>query len=134
MPTPHASVEAVLVRAGRKLERRPQVLHDAFFKWQTKPLLSTHGELYFEGKEFEVHLKEKRPGTPAARGRLSSVASRADAPDAARIRPTTVSRHNFVLCFKIDDASIRRRREYPRDRSLESSRGSSRAQARSPRR
>ena len=28
-----------------------QVLHDAFFKYQTKPELSAHGELYFEGKE-----------------------------------------------------------------------------------
>ena len=39
-----------------------QVLHDAFFKWQTKPPLSCPGEVYYEGKEFEVHLKEKRPG------------------------------------------------------------------------
>jgi len=43
-----------------------QVLHDAFFKWQTKPPLSGHGELYYEGKEFEVSLKEKRPGTLSA--------------------------------------------------------------------
>jgi splicing factor 3B subunit 2 len=32
----------------------PQVLHDAFFKFQTKPKLTSHGDLYFEGKEFEV--------------------------------------------------------------------------------
>lgn len=31
-----------------------QVLHDAFFKHQTKPKLSGHGDLYYEGKEFEV--------------------------------------------------------------------------------
>jgi hypothetical protein len=31
-----------------------QVLHDAFFKYQTKPKLSSHGDLYYEGKEFEV--------------------------------------------------------------------------------
>mmetsp|Transcript_12843 Transcript_12843/g.38240 ORF Transcript_12843/g.38240 Transcript_12843/m.38240 type:complete len:557 (-) Transcript_12843:44-1714(-) len=43
-----------------------QVLHDAFFKWQTKPAMSGHGELYYEGKEFEVHLKQKRPGTLSA--------------------------------------------------------------------
>mmetsp|Transcript_31166 Transcript_31166/g.104880 ORF Transcript_31166/g.104880 Transcript_31166/m.104880 type:complete len:346 (+) Transcript_31166:77-1114(+) len=43
-----------------------QVLHDAFFKWQTKPPLTRHGELYYEGREFEVHLKEKRPGTLGA--------------------------------------------------------------------
>lgn len=37
-------------------------LHDAFFKYQTKPKLTTHGDLYYEGKEFEVKLKEKKPG------------------------------------------------------------------------
>lgn len=39
-----------------------QVLHDAFFKFQTKPKLTSHGDLYFEGKEFEVKLKEMKPG------------------------------------------------------------------------
>ncbi|VDD84011.1 unnamed protein product [Mesocestoides corti] len=37
-------------------------LHDAFFKYQTKPKLTGHGDLYYEGKEFEVKLKEKKPG------------------------------------------------------------------------
>lgn len=31
-----------------------QVLHDAFFRYQTKPKLTLHGDLYYEGKEFEV--------------------------------------------------------------------------------
>lgn len=39
-----------------------QVLHDAFFRFQTKPKLSIQGDLYYECKEFEVQLKEKRPG------------------------------------------------------------------------
>lgn len=39
-----------------------QVLHDAFFKFQTKPKLTIQGDLYYECKEFEVQLKEKRPG------------------------------------------------------------------------
>jgi len=39
-----------------------QVLHDAFFKYQTKPKLTVHGDLYYEGKEFEITLKQKRPG------------------------------------------------------------------------
>ncbi|KAI3907252.1 hypothetical protein MKW92_005137 [Papaver armeniacum] len=41
-----------------------QVLHDAFFKYQTKPKLTSHGELYHEGKEFDqVKLREmKKPG------------------------------------------------------------------------
>ncbi|KAL3319434.1 Splicing factor 3B subunit 2 [Cichlidogyrus casuarinus] len=37
-------------------------LHDAFFKYQTKPLLTGHGDLYYEGREFEIKLKEKKPG------------------------------------------------------------------------
>ncbi|EIN06987.1 DUF382-domain-containing protein [Punctularia strigosozonata HHB-11173 SS5] len=39
-----------------------QKLHDAFFKFQTKPPVTTFGEMYYEGKEFETSLKEKRPG------------------------------------------------------------------------
>jgi len=46
-----------------KMDIDYQVLHDAFFRFQTKPRLSGHGELYYEGKEFEVQMKEKRPGT-----------------------------------------------------------------------
>ncbi|XP_074036665.1 splicing factor 3B subunit 2 [Leptinotarsa decemlineata] len=39
-----------------------QKLHDAFFKWQTKPKMTIHGDLYYEGKEFETRLKKKEPG------------------------------------------------------------------------
>jgi len=39
-----------------------QKLHDAFFKYQTKPKMTMHGDLYYEGKEFETKLKEKKPG------------------------------------------------------------------------
>jgi len=39
-----------------------QTLHDAFFVKQTKPKLTRHGDLYYEGKEYEVEMKEKRPG------------------------------------------------------------------------
>jgi splicing factor 3B subunit 2 len=45
-----------------KLDIDYQRLHDAFFRFQTKPRLTRHGELYFEGKEFEAKLKEKKPG------------------------------------------------------------------------
>jgi splicing factor 3B subunit 2 len=31
-----------------------QVLHDAFFKYQVKPKMIGHGDLYYEGREFEV--------------------------------------------------------------------------------
>ena len=39
------------------------VLHDAFFKYQTKPPLETFGDVYFEGKEFDAQLTNKRPGS-----------------------------------------------------------------------
>lgn len=38
-------------------------LHDAFFRFQTKPESLTHyGEAYYEGKEYETKFKERRPG------------------------------------------------------------------------
>ena len=37
-----------------KLDIDYQVLHDAFFKYQTKPELTPLGDLYYEGKEFEA--------------------------------------------------------------------------------
>lgn len=65
------SVKTIKLRARERL--RPKMLsgsalidyqkfHDAFFKHQTKPPLTTHGDLYFEGKEFAVRYKDKRPG------------------------------------------------------------------------
>ena len=45
-----------------KIDIDYQVLHDAFFKFQTKPKMSKVGELYFEGKEFEMDLGGKKPG------------------------------------------------------------------------
>ena len=45
-----------------KIDIDYQKLHDAFFKWQTKPRMTGHGDLYYEGKEFEIRLKEKKPG------------------------------------------------------------------------
>ncbi|KAL9247112.1 hypothetical protein vseg_020577 [Gypsophila vaccaria] len=46
-----------------KMDIDYQVLHDAFFKYQTKPKLTTYGDMYYEGKEFEVKLREMKPGT-----------------------------------------------------------------------
>ena len=39
-----------------------QKLHDAFFKYQTKPQMSIQGDIYYEGKEFEANFHAKRPG------------------------------------------------------------------------
>lgn len=36
-------------------------LYDAFFKYQTKPPLTGHGELYYEGREFDGKV-DKKPG------------------------------------------------------------------------
>lgn len=45
-----------------KIDIDYQKLHDAFFKYQVPPVMTTFGEMYYEGKEFETKLKEKRPG------------------------------------------------------------------------
>lgn len=39
-----------------------QILHDAFFKNPTKRKRTKHGDLYYEGKEFEVKMREMKPG------------------------------------------------------------------------
>lgn len=58
-----------------KIDIDYQVLHDAFFKFQTKPTLSAHGELYYEGKEAEVGggMKGKRPGGPFSEQLLAAL-------------------------------------------------------------
>ncbi|KIH50749.1 hypothetical protein ANCDUO_19169 [Ancylostoma duodenale] len=45
-----------------KIDIDYQKLHDAFFKWQTKPPMTMMGELYYEGKEVETLMKDKKPG------------------------------------------------------------------------
>ena len=48
-----------------KLGRLPldfQKLYDAFFKHQTKPRLTLYGDLYFEGKETQGKIRDRRPG------------------------------------------------------------------------
>lgn len=52
--------ERVQPKVG-KLQMDYQQLYDAFFKWQTIPRLTIHGDLYYEGKEFEKRFKMK-PG------------------------------------------------------------------------
>ncbi|KAK1576701.1 hypothetical protein Q3G72_015843 [Acer saccharum] len=51
-----------------KMDIDYQILHDAFFKYRTKPKLTNHGDLYHEGKEFEVKLSEmKKPAGTSSR-------------------------------------------------------------------
>lgn len=45
-----------------KLDIDYQKLYNAFFRFQTKPPMTEYGDVYYEGKEFETNLKEKRPG------------------------------------------------------------------------
>jgi hypothetical protein len=55
-----------------KLDIDYQVLHDAFFKFQNKPQLTGLGEVYYEGKEFDLSVKSAKAGvvTPAMREAL----------------------------------------------------------------
>lgn len=57
-----------MILQGRtgKLDIDYQVLHDAFFKYQTKPELTALGDLYYEGKEFEAMVRPpyRRPPSP----------------------------------------------------------------------
>ena len=55
-----------------KIEIDYQVLHDAFFKNQKKPKQTAHGDVYFEGKEYEIRMKDFKPGhlSPALRAAL----------------------------------------------------------------
>lgn len=39
-----------------------QVLHDAFFKYATKPKLTKFGDIYYEGKENELKMRKFKPG------------------------------------------------------------------------
>lgn len=45
-----------------KMDIDYQKLHDAFFRWQTKPKMSRHGEMYYEGKEYETKVVDRKPG------------------------------------------------------------------------
>jgi splicing factor 3B subunit 2 len=45
-----------------KIDIDYEVLHDAFFKNQSKSKLSIHGDIYYEGKEDEVKMRSYKPG------------------------------------------------------------------------
>lgn len=45
-----------------KIDIDYQILHDAFFRNQTKPMLSKHGDVYYEGKEYKVKMRVYKPG------------------------------------------------------------------------
>jgi splicing factor 3B subunit 2 len=45
-----------------KIDIDYQILHDAFFKNQKKSRMSDHGEVYHEGKEYEINTRVYKPG------------------------------------------------------------------------
>jgi splicing factor 3B subunit 2 len=45
-----------------KIDIDYEVLHDAFFKHQTKPFLTIFGDIYYEGKEEEQKMRMFKPG------------------------------------------------------------------------
>ncbi len=45
-----------------KMEVEYQSLYDAFYKHQIKPSLTIHGDVYYEGKEYEIKMRKYRPG------------------------------------------------------------------------
>lgn len=45
-----------------KIDIDYEVLHDAFFKYQTKPPLTVFGDIYYEGKEEEQKMRYFKPG------------------------------------------------------------------------
>lgn len=55
----------------RKMNIDYQTLHDAFFKYATKPTLTKFGDVYFEGKETEMLFRRYTPGKLSARCRVS---------------------------------------------------------------
>ena len=66
-----------------KIDIDYQVLHDAFFKYQSKPTMTGHGDTYYEGKEFEV-----RTSTPSAPPHLHPFPPRPTPPPRTAPTPT----------------------------------------------
>ncbi|ORM41316.1 Splicing factor 3B subunit 2 [Babesia sp. Xinjiang] len=43
-------------------KQREKILHDAFFKYATKPPMTKYGDVYYEGKEMELRMRHYKPG------------------------------------------------------------------------
>lgn len=54
--------EKMRAKTGKGVEIDTGRLHDAFFKYQTKPRLTTHGDVYYELRELEVDASGFVPG------------------------------------------------------------------------
>ena len=54
-----------------KIDIDYETLHDAFFKYQTKPKLTMFGDIYYEGKEEDQKMRAFRPGKVSSELRLA---------------------------------------------------------------
>jgi splicing factor 3B subunit 2 len=63
-----------------KIDIDYEILHDAFFKFQAKPKMTRHGDIYFEGKEDEIRMRQYRPGKISDELRLALGISELAAP------------------------------------------------------
>jgi len=54
-----------------KIDIDYEVLHDAFFKYQTKPQMTDFGDIYYEGKEEDQKIKAYKPGHLSAELRIA---------------------------------------------------------------
>ncbi|GIX64879.1 PSP protein [Babesia caballi] len=52
---------------SHRMDINYQILHDAFFKYATKPAMTRYGDLYYEGKEMELRMRHYRPGRMSER-------------------------------------------------------------------
>lgn len=47
---------------SHKMDIDYKVLQDAFFKYATKPTLTKFGDVYYEGREYEIKMRQFKPG------------------------------------------------------------------------
>ena len=60
-----------------KIDIDYQKLHDAFFKWQTKPKLTIHGDLYYEVRGWGGEARGCEGRAPTVPARAPDAAERA---------------------------------------------------------
>eukprot|EP00178_Gracilaria_changii_P010037 TRINITY_DN2925_c0_g1_i1.p1 TRINITY_DN2925_c0_g1~~TRINITY_DN2925_c0_g1_i1.p1 ORF type:complete len:575 (+),score=103.34 TRINITY_DN2925_c0_g1_i1:307-2031(+) len=72
--------EKMRAKTGRGVEIDHSRLRDAFFKYQTKPRLTPHGDVYYELRELEVDGSQFRPGFLSEELRAALGVSEGDPP------------------------------------------------------
>lgn len=72
--------EKMRAKTGRGVEIDHSRLRDAFFKYQTKPRLTKHGDVYYELRELEVDGSQFKPGVLSEELRAALAVSEGDPP------------------------------------------------------